>query len=114
LQRTIHDYGNLSRYRDEDLKMTAPAAGENRVVFMGDSITDFWGRQRGKFFPGKPYVNRGISGQVTPQTQPLEEINDVFYRLRPGAVQGRVVLDLGQKAELAVAGATTPSGHKSA
>jgi len=45
------------------------AAGEERVVFMGDSITDAWGRTYGKtsFFPGKPYINRGISGQTTPQ-----------------------------------------------
>ncbi len=34
---------------------------------MGDSITDAWGRRYGKFFPGKPYINRGISGQTTPQ-----------------------------------------------
>src|SRR5260370_34132 len=34
---------------------------------MGDSITDGWGRRYGKFFPGKPYINRGISGQTTPQ-----------------------------------------------
>jgi lysophospholipase L1-like esterase len=67
LQRVVHDYGNLARYHDENLKLPAPEPGENRVVFMGDSITDFWGRRNGKFFPGKTYVNRGISGQVTPQ-----------------------------------------------
>jgi lysophospholipase L1-like esterase len=43
------------------------AAGEQRVVFLGDSIADAWGRHHGKFFPGKPYINRGISGQTTPQ-----------------------------------------------
>lgn len=42
-----------------------PAAAENRVVFMGDSITDGW--KLDKYFPGKPYVNRGIGGQVTQQ-----------------------------------------------
>jgi lysophospholipase L1-like esterase len=67
LQRTIHDYGNLARYHDADLKLPPPAAGESRVVFLGDSITDFWGRRGGQFFPGKPDINRGISGQVTPQ-----------------------------------------------
>src|SRR3954462_7842346 len=67
MRRTLRDYGNLARYRDEDAKLAATGTDEDRVVFMGDSITDFWGRQHGKFFPGKPYINRGISGQVTPQ-----------------------------------------------
>ena len=48
--------------------MAAPKPGEARVVFMGDSITDFWGRRNGSFFPGKSnYINRGIGGQVTGQ-----------------------------------------------
>jgi lysophospholipase L1-like esterase len=67
LQRVLHDYGNLARYHEDDVKLASPATGERRVVFMGDSITDSWGRRYGKFFPGKPYINRGISGQVTPQ-----------------------------------------------
>ncbi len=67
MRKGLRDYGNLARYHDEDVKLSAEPTGEGRVVFMGDSITDFWGRQRGHFFPGKPYVNRGISGQVTPQ-----------------------------------------------
>ena len=58
----------LNRYADENAKVQRTATpGEKRVVFMGDSITDFWGRRYGKFFPGEPYINRGISGQVTPQ-----------------------------------------------
>jgi lysophospholipase L1-like esterase len=62
------DFGNLERYKDADMKLGAPAAGEKRVVFMGDSITDGWkiSGEDGSF-PGKPYVNRGISGQTTPQ-----------------------------------------------
>lgn len=67
LENTLHDYGNLARYHDEDMKLSAPAPGEDRVVFLGDSITDFWGRRGAPFFPGKPYVNRGISGQTTAQ-----------------------------------------------
>jgi len=67
LARMVNDYGNTARYAAEDAKVPAPAAGEDRVVFMGDSITDAWGRGLGVFFPGKPYINRGISGQVTPQ-----------------------------------------------
>jgi lysophospholipase L1-like esterase len=61
------DWPQLGRYRDEDATLPPPAAGEQRVVFLGDSITDAWGRTHGKFFPGKPYLNRGISGQTTPQ-----------------------------------------------
>ena len=47
------------------MKLPPPKPGENRVVFMGDSITEAW--HLDKFFPGKPYINRGISGQTTPQ-----------------------------------------------
>ena len=67
LSRMVNDYGNTARYAAEDAKVLPPAADEDRVVFMGDSITDAWGRSLGVFFPGKPYINRGISGQVTPQ-----------------------------------------------
>src|SRR5262245_20194178 len=63
----INDYGNLRRYAADNLKIAPPAAGEERVVFMGDSITEGWGRGGSSFFPGKPYINRGISGQVTAQ-----------------------------------------------
>jgi lysophospholipase L1-like esterase len=66
-ERTLKDWPNLARYREENAKVAAPQPGEERVVFMGDSITDAWGRRYGKFFPGKPYINRGISGQTTPQ-----------------------------------------------
>jgi lysophospholipase L1-like esterase len=59
------DYGQLKRYREADAALGAPAAGENRVVFFGDSITDIW--HLDQYFPGKPYVNRGIGGQTTPQ-----------------------------------------------
>jgi lysophospholipase L1-like esterase len=59
------DFGQLARYRDADAALTPPAAGENRVVFFGDSITDIWKLE--DYFPGKPYLNRGIGGQTTPQ-----------------------------------------------
>jgi lysophospholipase L1-like esterase len=63
-----NDWPNLTRY-DKDNKTVAPLVkNEQRVVFMGDSITDSWDNPAfGGFFPGKPYVNRGISGQTTPQ-----------------------------------------------
>lgn len=66
-QKRLQDWANLARYRSENASVQAPAHNEERVVFMGDSITDAWGRTYGKFFPGKPYINRGISGQTTPQ-----------------------------------------------
>lgn len=62
----LHDWPALGRYRADNAKLAEPAKGEHRVVFYGDSITDFW-RTRGSFFPGKPYIDRGISGQTTPQ-----------------------------------------------
>ncbi len=62
------DWAALGRYRDANAAVGAPARGERRVVFIGDSITDNWSKDGyGGFFPGKPYVNRGIGGQTTPQ-----------------------------------------------
>lgn len=62
------DWPNLARYHEDNTKTMAPAKNEQRVVFMGDSITDSWDNAiYGGFFPGKPYINRGISGQTTPQ-----------------------------------------------
>ena len=62
------DWPWLARFKEADVALGAPAAGEKRVVFMGDSITQAW-RIEGPdgSFPGKPYINRGISGQTTPQ-----------------------------------------------
>src|ERR1700675_1119755 len=59
------DYGQLARYRDANAALKPPVPGENRVVFFGDSITDMWKLE--DYFPGKPYLNRGIGGQTTPQ-----------------------------------------------
>jgi acyl-CoA thioesterase I len=66
-ERLLNDWPNLARYRDQNAQLGPAAPGEDRVVFYGDSITDGWGRVQGAFFPGKPYVNRGISGQTTAQ-----------------------------------------------
>jgi lysophospholipase L1-like esterase len=59
------DFGQLARYRDANATLKVPAAGKNRVVFFGDSITDIWNLE--DYFPGKPYLIRGIGGQTTPQ-----------------------------------------------
>ena len=59
------DFSDLAHFHDADLKLGLPAPGVNRVVFMGDSITEGWHLDLS--FPGKPYINRGISGQTSPQ-----------------------------------------------
>src|SRR3954463_10230988 len=59
------DYGQLARYREANAALKPPAPEENRVVFFGDSITDIG--HLDEYFPGKPYINRGIGGQTTPQ-----------------------------------------------
>jgi lysophospholipase L1-like esterase len=59
------DYGERARYRQANATLKPPAPGERRVVFFGDSITDIW--RLDQFFPGKPYINRGIGGQTTSQ-----------------------------------------------
>jgi lysophospholipase L1-like esterase len=59
------DFGQLARYRDANAALKPPTPDENRVVFFGDSITDIWKLE--DYFPGKPYLNRGIGGQTTPQ-----------------------------------------------
>jgi acetyl esterase/lipase/lysophospholipase L1-like esterase len=62
-----NDWPNLGRYAAENSALPAPVAGEKRVVFMGNSITEGWSRVNPDFFKNKPYVNRGIGGQTTPQ-----------------------------------------------
>jgi hypothetical protein len=61
----LQDWNQLGRYHDANQQLKQQAVPKNRVVFMGDSITDFW--NLAEYFPGKPYVDRGISGQTTPQ-----------------------------------------------
>jgi lysophospholipase L1-like esterase len=59
------DFGQLTRYSEANAALRTPASGENRVIFVGDSITDYW--KLSDYFVGKPYINRGIDGQTTPQ-----------------------------------------------
>jgi lysophospholipase L1-like esterase len=81
----LKDWPALARYRDANAKVAPPAKGESRVVFMGDSITDGWQNPKyGGFFPGKPYLDRGISGQTTPQM--LIRFRPDVVALRPKAV----------------------------
>jgi lysophospholipase L1-like esterase len=93
----MRDWAEMARYRDANKTLTAPAAKDARVVFMGDSITDGWQQPRyGGFFPGRPYVDRGISGQTTPQ---------MLVRFR------RDVIDLQPKAVVILAGTNDIAGN---
>lgn len=96
-QETLSDWPNLVRYRDANAQLPTPSAQEKRVVFMGDSITDMWAEPRfGGFFPGKPYVDRGISGQTTPQ---------MLIRFRPD------VIALSPRAVVILAGTNDLAGN---
>jgi lysophospholipase L1-like esterase len=78
----LQDWNQLGRYHEDNLRLEKMPEVKRRVVFMGDSITDGW--DLAKYFPGKPYVNRGISGQTTPQM--LVRLYPDVIRLRPAAV----------------------------
>jgi len=66
-RRILLDWGGLVVYGSDNSELKKPAAGVKRVVFLGDDITEHWGEGTAKFFPGKPYLNRGISRQTTGQ-----------------------------------------------
>src|SRR6185437_2218492 len=87
---------NLRHYRSENAKVTPPTANENRVVFMGNSITDAWINVSPDFFKGKPYLDRGISGQTTPQ---------MLVRFRQD------VIDLNPKVVVVLAGTNDIAGN---
>jgi lysophospholipase L1-like esterase len=93
--KILHDWPNLARYAEANAALATPAKFEMRVVFMGDSITDAWvGPEYGGFFPGKPYIDRGISGQTTPQ---------MLIRFRPDviALQPKTVVILAGTNDIA-------------
>ena len=97
LENRLKDWPNLGRYREDNSKVQPPSKDINRVVFMGDSITDFWVRsEMGGFFPGKPYIDRGISGQTTAQ---------MLLRFRPD------VIALDPKVVVILAGTNDISGN---
>lgn len=97
LETRLKDWPAILRYREENIKVIPAAKGERRVVFMGDSITDSWDDARyGGFFPGKPYLNRGISGQTTPQ---------MLIRFRPD------VIDLRPNVVVILAGTNDIAGN---
>ena len=83
-ERLFRDWAGLNRYGSENTEIRAPGPTEDRVVFIGDEITESWGRGSAKFFPGKPYFNRGISGQNTAQM--LVRFRQDVISLRPKVV----------------------------
>jgi lysophospholipase L1-like esterase len=94
------DWPNLAKYREANAKLPPPAANENRVVFIGNSITEGWAQYFPTMFAGKPYINRGIGGQTTPQ---------MLIRFRPDviALKPKVVVILAGIND--IAGNTGPS-----
>jgi lysophospholipase L1-like esterase len=78
------DWAALGRYQKANMELGEPKPGENRVVFMGNSITQGWAPLFDSLFPGKPYVGRGISGQTTPQM--LLRFRQDVIALHPKAV----------------------------
>ncbi len=91
-EQWMNDFADLDRYRAANASLKAPYSGEARVVFMGDSITDAWKLE--EYFPAKHYINRGISGQTTPQ---------MLIRFRPDviALQPNVVVILAGTNDIA-------------
>lgn len=83
-QRIHNDWAYLERFRQANAELPPPAAGEQRVVFMGNSITEAWAKYFPAHFPGKPYIGRGISGQTTPQM--LVRFRQDVLALRPRVV----------------------------
>jgi lysophospholipase L1-like esterase len=81
LADALQDWNQLGRYHQDDMRLEAAPAVEGRVVFLGDSITDGW--DLAKYFQGKPYVNRGISGQTT--SQMLVRMHPDVIQLHPAA-----------------------------
>ncbi|MGX1930363.1 SGNH/GDSL hydrolase family protein [Flagellimonas sp. 2504JD4-2] len=88
------DWANLQKYQEANSSLSVPMKGEDRIVFMGNSITEGWSVANPQFFEGKPYINRGISGQTTPQML-LRFRQDVI------ALQPKVVLILAGTNDIA-------------
>ena len=94
------DWANLEKYREANAKLSPPVKSENRVVFLGNSITEGWAPYFAAMFPGKPYIGRGIGGQTTPQML-------VRFRQDVIALKPRVVVILAGTND--IAGNTGPS-----
>jgi lysophospholipase L1-like esterase len=80
----VRDWAGLTRYGSANAELPPSASSDERVVFFGDDITEEWTRGGNEFFPGKPYLNRGISGQTT--SQMLVRFRQDVVALKPKAV----------------------------
>ena len=78
------DWANLKKYEVADAAIQSRAENKKSVVYMGDSITDFWISNDSVFFSAKPYLDRGISGQTTGQM--LLRFRQDVINLKPGVV----------------------------
>jgi lysophospholipase L1-like esterase len=83
-RRLLRDWAGLIRYGSENTEIPRAKSSEDRVVFLGDEITENWGNGAAQFFPGKPYYNRGIAGQTTPQM--LVRFRQDVIKLNPKVV----------------------------
>ena len=84
MQARLADWPQLGYYREANAGLAPVAAGEQRVVFFGASVAEFWGKRGDVFFPGKPYINRGIGGQTSAQM--LVRFRQDVIDLHPAAV----------------------------
>jgi len=101
MEEVFHnDWANLERYRAANIKIGLPKPGENRIVFMGNSITEGWLNVNPEFFRGKPYIDRGISGQTTPQ---------MLIRFKPDVVNLKPAVVIINAGVNDIAGNTGPS-----
>jgi lysophospholipase L1-like esterase len=94
------DWANVNRFKNENAKLGLPKAGEKRVVFMGNSITEFWSNIVPGYFSDNGYINRGISGQTTPQ---------MLVRFRADAVNLKPAVVIILAGTNDIAGNTGPS-----
>ena len=90
------DWANLAKYETQNNQLPSKQSGEKRIVLMGDSITEFWSQIQPEFFTNTSYINRGISGQTTPQ---------MLIRFRPD------VLDLHPDVVVILAGVNDIAGN---
>jgi len=90
------DWNDLHIYRDKNKQVKPPAPDEERVIFLGDSITENWGKSLAKYFPGKPYINRGYTSETSQQ---------MLIRFRPD------VINLKPKAVVILAGCNDVAGN---
>jgi lysophospholipase L1-like esterase len=100
IKTETQDWPYLNKYKKENAAIESSETGKKRIVFMGDSITEFWSNIHPEFFQGKSYINRGISGQTSPQM--LLRFRADVIDLKPAAV---VILAGGND----IAGNTGPS-----